>query len=356
MSETFNLGLPFIDGAQAQKHVTHNEALRKIDTQIHAHALRRDLTFPPASPQESEAYLIAENATGFWQGHDNEYAVFQDGAWTFSSIKAGFTLWVIADEVLTVWSGTEWLDFIGAGSIPTQVDLLGINATPDLTNKLTVSSDAILFNHAGSGIQQKLNKNATADTASLVLQKGYSGRAELGLIGDDDLQVKVSSDGGTWQTALKIDKSSGSVKMPSKPCICLSRETGLNWGSNVTEQIIFETQHELQGDISLNAAMSRVTINQSGLYLIIPQVVLASKVVSSGDGWGLELRKNGAKLNPLRTGFFAPNGFAANGSEMIAAYAIVRSLSVGDYIELFVDSIQTNAKCLGASLDITHLG
>ena len=128
MSETFNLGLPFIDGAQAQKHVTHNEALRKIDTQIHAHVLQRDLTSPPSGPQESDAYLIAENATGFWQGHDNEFAVFQDGAWAYSSIKAGFTLWVIADDMLTVWSGVEWLDFVSAASVPTQTDMLGVNA------------------------------------------------------------------------------------------------------------------------------------------------------------------------------------------------------------------------------------
>ncbi len=188
MSETFNLGLPFIDGAQAQKHVTHNEALRKIDTQIHAHVLQRDLTSPPSGPQESDAYLIAENATGFWQGHDNEFAVFQDGAWVFSSIKAGFVLWVISDEILTVWSGVEWLDFVAAGSTSTQVDLFGVNATPDTTNRLTVASDAVLFNHAGSNMQQKLNKNGIADTASLVLQNGYSGRAEFGLVGDDDIK------------------------------------------------------------------------------------------------------------------------------------------------------------------------
>ncbi len=356
MSETFNLGLPFIDGAQAQKHVTHNEALRKLDVHIHAHVLRRDLTSPPATPQEGDAYLIASNAIGLWLTHDNEFSVFQDGAWTFSTLKAGFTTWISSDEVLSVWSGTDWLDFVGAGVVPSQVDIWGVNATPDSTNKLSVSSEAILFNHVGSSVQHKLNKNMMADTASIVLQNGFSGRAEIGLVGDDDVQVKVSPDGATWQTALKIDKASGTVTMPAKPLVCLSRNSDLSWGSNTTEKVSFEVRQELQGDISVDAANEQVTINQDGLYLIIPHIVLSSQVIGSGDGWGLDIFKNGSKLNPPGSGTFAPNGFASNGSEMIATYTMIRPLVAGDYIEVYVRSIQTNAKCIGASLDIAHFG
>ena len=34
MTDTANLGLPFIEGNQAQKHVTHNEALLILDAAI----------------------------------------------------------------------------------------------------------------------------------------------------------------------------------------------------------------------------------------------------------------------------------------------------------------------------------
>ncbi len=168
--------------------------------------------------------------------------------------------------------------------------------------------------------------------------------------------LKVSPDGSAWHSAMKIDKSTGTVLEPAKPCICLSRNTDLNWGGSTLEQVVFEVQQELQGDISTNGAMSRVNIHQSGLYLIIPQVVMTSQVVGSGDGWSLQLRRNGGQLNPSGSGSFAPNGFASVGSEMIATYSIVRPFSAGDYIEVFVTSIQTNAKCIGASLDVVHLG
>ena len=40
-----------------------------------------------------------------------------------------------------------------------------------------------------------MNKETAADVLSLLLQTGFSGRAEIGLIGDDDLLFKVSPDG-----------------------------------------------------------------------------------------------------------------------------------------------------------------
>ena len=50
MDQTNNLNLPYIMPQQAQKHVTHNEALRDLDTIVQLAALDRDLAAPPASP------------------------------------------------------------------------------------------------------------------------------------------------------------------------------------------------------------------------------------------------------------------------------------------------------------------
>ena len=48
--------------AQAQKHVTHNEALRILDTLVQLAVLDRDLTAPPGSPAEGERWIV--KATG----------------------------------------------------------------------------------------------------------------------------------------------------------------------------------------------------------------------------------------------------------------------------------------------------
>jgi hypothetical protein len=55
-------------------------------------------------------------------------------------------------------------------------------------------SSAILFNNIGNGTQVKVNKNAAGDTGSFLYQTGFSGRAEIGLCGDDDFHFKVSPD------------------------------------------------------------------------------------------------------------------------------------------------------------------
>ena len=50
MTDTPNLRLPFIEGSQAQKHVTHNEALRILDAAIQIAVLDTTHTSPPVSP------------------------------------------------------------------------------------------------------------------------------------------------------------------------------------------------------------------------------------------------------------------------------------------------------------------
>jgi hypothetical protein len=84
------------------------------------------------------------------------------------------------------------------------VAMLGVNASADATNRLSVAGAATLFNNAGAGHQLKINKNATANTASLLYQTGGSGCAEIGTTGDDKLHVKMSADGSSWQDAVVV--------------------------------------------------------------------------------------------------------------------------------------------------------
>ncbi len=67
------------------------------------------------------------------------------------------------------------------------------------------------FDTVWADAQLKLNKHANTDTASLLYQTNYSGRAEMGLTGDDSFHIKVSADGASWKDALAIDRSTGAV-------------------------------------------------------------------------------------------------------------------------------------------------
>lgn len=213
MDETTNLLLPYILAAQAQKHVTHNEALRKLDALVQISIVDRDLATPPASPADGARYIVAASPTGAWVGHTGKIAAWQDGAWAFYAPRTGRLAWIEDEASPVAWNGTAWT-LVGGGSV-NPVPLVGVNATADTTNRLAVSSPASLFNHAGAGHQAKINKNAATDTASILFQTGFSGRAEMGTTGSDDYAFKVSPNGSAWFDAILINRTNGAVTFPN---------------------------------------------------------------------------------------------------------------------------------------------
>jgi hypothetical protein len=218
MTDTVNLGLPCIEAAQAQKHVTHNEALRIIDTLLHLAIITRTLNVPPGGPAEGQRWIVkaAPAPTGAWAGHGNHVAAWQDGAWQFSVPKTGWLAYILDETLLAAWNGAAWVNALAAFQ---NIPMVGINTAADAANRLAVKSDAILFSHddvtPGTGDHRiKVNKSAAGKTASYLFQDNFSGRAEVGLTGDDDFHFKVSPNGSTWLESLLIDRTTGKVSFP----------------------------------------------------------------------------------------------------------------------------------------------
>lgn len=204
MTTSTHLKLPFILPAQAGKHITHNEAVAALDTLAQLAVLDRDLATPPGSPATGDRYIVAASPTGAWSGKAGQVAAWDGAAWVFHAPEPGWLAFVVDENGLVVWTGSAWQPTIGLDG---EVPMLGVNATPDTTNRLAVAAAAVLLTHVADDIQLKLNKNAAGDTASLLYQTGFSGRAELGTAGDDKLHVKVSPDGSAWTEALVVDPS-----------------------------------------------------------------------------------------------------------------------------------------------------
>ncbi len=210
MSDSPSLALPYLAAAQAQKHVTVNEALSLLDGLVHLAVISRATSTPPVTPLDGDRYLIAASPTGDWTSHAGHIALRMEGAWRFLIPKEGWRMWVADEDALLTYTGTSWT----AASVPSQLQnlsLLGVNATADAANKLTVASSAALFNNTGNGVQIKLNKSAASDSASFLFQTAFSGRAEFGTTGDDSFHLKVSNDGATFQEALVVDNASAVV-------------------------------------------------------------------------------------------------------------------------------------------------
>ena len=195
------LALPYLMPSQAQKHVTHNEALQMLDALVQLSVAGFDASTPPTSPTPGESHALSATPTGAWAGHGDEIAVWQGEGWLFLAPRPGWRAWSLADAQLRVWDGSSWI----LPPADTQnLTLLGVGTAADAANPLSVAGPATLLTHGGTDHQLKVNKASSTDTAALLFQSNWSGRAELGLAGSDDFSIKMSADGSSWATALAL--------------------------------------------------------------------------------------------------------------------------------------------------------
>lgn len=215
-------GAPLLAASQAQKHVTHNEALYQLDALLCTRFLDRDLSTPPSSPADGDIYLVKATGTGLWAGQDGKIAYCADGGWRFYAPFAGLVAYVADETALVIFNGSAWTDYGSLISLQ-NVPLVGVNTTADSTNKLSVQSNAALFSDlptssGGSGdMRVTLSKQSSANTATFLFQDDFSGRAEIGLAGDDDFHCKVSPDGSAWTDAIVVAGSTGRVAFAVAP-------------------------------------------------------------------------------------------------------------------------------------------
>lgn len=206
------LGLPLIQPAQAQKHVTHNEALRVLDVLVQAAVATRGLNVPPAVPVAGERHIVGLAPTGLWAGQPGRIAVWEATGWYFLTPQEGWAAHVVAEDAAVAFVDGVW---VGPAERALRVLRLGVGTDADVTNRLAVVSPATLLNHAGAGHQVKVNKATAGDTASLLFQTGFSGRAEMGTTGSDNFTVKVSADGSLFRDGLVVAGATGVVGLPS---------------------------------------------------------------------------------------------------------------------------------------------
>ena len=210
MVQTNNLKFNLVAQSQSQKEVTINEGLARLDALLNHGVADKDLSTPPGAPLEGAAYIVNTAATGAWLGKEGQIAYYNSG-WKFIIPNEGLVTWVNDEDKVYIYNGTTWISYTDNFNLTK----LGVNTTPDTTNKFAVASDAVLLTTATGNMQLKINKTAAANSGTVLYQDGFSGRAEVGLAGDDNLKLKVSSDGSTWNNGIVITAATGVVDNPS---------------------------------------------------------------------------------------------------------------------------------------------
>ncbi len=265
---TQNLSLPFILPAQAQKHVTHNEALQRLDSLVQM-VVATSATSPPANPVAGEIHWITPAATDLWADHPDTLALFQDGVWVFIAPREGWTAVFLDEGRLKLFDGTDWI--VPPLPADARFDRLGIAANSDGYNRLSLASPASLFNHAGAGHRLTVNKAATSETASLIFQSNWQGRAEMGLAGEDSFSLKVNGDTTGWRQAVSVTPE-GYVRHDQRPLAraALAPATLTPVNDSFTG---FDILHLSGGDVTLGAPLPSgngrpLVVSASGQYLL----------------------------------------------------------------------------------------
>lgn len=227
---TPSLSLPWLMPAQAQKHVTVNESLGRLDGLVQARALSASLSAQPANPAPGDSYILPDDRAGEdWALFEPGSLVwFQDGAWHGAPPRAGLVAFAADAGALMVHDGAAWRTLDALMRSLSNLDQLGVGTAPDAVNRFAAKLNTALWTaltqgEGGTGdLRYTLNKEAAGNVLSLLLQSGWSGRAELGLIGDDDVALRVSPDGASWIDALRVERATGAAHMPALTTLALN--------------------------------------------------------------------------------------------------------------------------------------
>jgi Protein of unknown function (DUF2793) len=158
MTDTSNrLALPFIVPGQAQKEMTHNEALARLDMMVQPVVQAVAPPAIPANPAYGHCWIVGVGATGVWAGQDGALAAWTEGGWRFVSAFEGMTAWSLSDEMTAIRRDGQWI----VGEVNAQQ--IRINNM----RLLTAQQPAIANPSSGSVIDSESRKAISAILAML---------------------------------------------------------------------------------------------------------------------------------------------------------------------------------------------
>lgn len=217
--QSARLALPYLAAGQMQKHVTLNEALTRLDALVQATAVSRTVAVQPAAPADGDLHILPAEAEGSaWSAFDAGNLVrAEGGGWAVVDAPEGTLVFVADAGEFVVRHGGGWMRLGGTLRDLGPLNRLGVGTSADADNPFAAKLNKALWTArettaGGDGdLRLTLNKETASDVLSVLFQSGYGGRAELGLVGDDDLVLNVSPDGDAWRNAFSVDRATGRV-------------------------------------------------------------------------------------------------------------------------------------------------
>jgi hypothetical protein len=182
---TQNISLEYLLQNQASPEITINEALTKIDALIFNIA-QNIVDVLPLNPNNGEVYICSHNNTE----QPNKIAIYlTNKSWVFLTAKEGMIIFVQSQQKEFKFSQNNWEENNVPSLLPSNVN----------------------FDDNNGNTRLNINKSGETTTASHVFKSNWGGRAEFGLIGEDNFSIKVSPNGSNFIESFKVEKNTGNV-------------------------------------------------------------------------------------------------------------------------------------------------
>jgi hypothetical protein len=130
--------LPNLFVGQAQKELTHNEALARIDALLHP-VVEDWISVPPTSlniADDGKCWLIAAAPTGLWTGKAGQIARWSGGSWRYLLPVEGMDIWYASEEKRLFYIDGVWIEPVPINS-PSGGAAIDVEARAAITAILT---------------------------------------------------------------------------------------------------------------------------------------------------------------------------------------------------------------------------
>ena len=108
MITTTRWELPLLAAGQAQKEVTHNEALLAIDRLLQLSVVSRSRSEPPEDAAPGDMHIVGPAPTGAWVEAAGKLAALDGASWTIAEARPGCLAWIVDEQEFAVLSGNGW--------------------------------------------------------------------------------------------------------------------------------------------------------------------------------------------------------------------------------------------------------
>jgi hypothetical protein len=197
---TPRLSLPFVAAGQAQKHITVNEALGRLDGLVQLAVQSRTITTQPASPANGAMHILPSGATGasWLDMAAGLLARHIDGVWEALTPKAGWLAWIIDEGLALIHDGDNWTPLSSTFKALTAARSPFLAATrfEVLEQELTLSGASVA---------------TTVMIPNRAIVLGVSTRTSVAITGAASYSCGVAGEAGKFGSSLGVAKNASNV-------------------------------------------------------------------------------------------------------------------------------------------------